>query len=190
MKIEKLLSFLTVLEKMKCNTRHSWTSTNRHESVAEHSWRLAMFAYCVKDEFLDIDMDKVMLMCLTHDIGEAITGDIPSFLKTEVNEADESKAIFALLETLDDPQKDELIALFQEMLALETKEAKLYKTLDKLEAVMQHNQADLSTWLPIEYELNQTYGQEEAAEFPYLKKLREALLNETLQKIENANTDK
>ncbi|WMJ22057.1 HD domain-containing protein [Paludicola sp. MB14-C6] len=168
---------------MKCNTRHSWTSNNRHESVAEHSWRLAVFAYCMKDEFSDINMDKVMLMCLTHDIGEAVTGDIPSFLKTDTHEEKEEFAIYELLDTLDSPQKEELKALFQEMLALETNEAKLYKALDKLEAVMQHNQADLSTWIPIEYELNQTYANEEVEAFPYLKELREILCKETQTKI-------
>ena len=44
-------NFLAVAEKLKCNTRHSWTSTGRRASVAEHSWRLALMAYLVRDEF-------------------------------------------------------------------------------------------------------------------------------------------
>jgi putative hydrolase of HD superfamily len=68
-----LIQIISVLEKLKCNTRHSWTSTGRHESVAEHSWRLALLSYFVKDEFPGAEMDKVILMCLVHDIGEAFT---------------------------------------------------------------------------------------------------------------------
>ena len=44
-----LLDFLARAEKLKCNTRHSWTSSDRHESVAEHSWRLVLMAYLMKD---------------------------------------------------------------------------------------------------------------------------------------------
>lgn len=71
-----LLDFLARAEKLKCNTRHSWTSSDRHESVAEHSWRLVLMAYLMKDEFPDTDIAKVMLMCAVHDLGEAVTGDI------------------------------------------------------------------------------------------------------------------
>ena len=44
-----------------------------------------------------------------------------------------------------------------------TLEAKIYKAIDSLEAVLQHNLSDLSTWLPMEYELNQTYGEDKTA---------------------------
>ena len=74
-----LLDFLSLAEKLKCNTRHSWTSTGRRESVAEHTFRLLVFAWLVKEEFLECDMDRVMELCLFHDIGEAVTGDIPAF---------------------------------------------------------------------------------------------------------------
>ena len=73
--------------------------------------------------------------------------------------------------------------LYTEMEALETQEAKIYKALDKMEAVLQHNEAPLSTWIPKEYELNMTYGFEQAAFSPYLTKLREQMLRDTKQKI-------
>ena len=57
MDIRAYLNFLAVAEKLKCNTRHSWTSTGRHESVAEHSWRLALLEYLVRDEYPELDMD-------------------------------------------------------------------------------------------------------------------------------------
>ena len=73
--------------------------------------------------------------------------------------------------------------LYTEMEALETQEAKIYKALDKMEAVLQHNEAPLSTWIRKEYELNMTYGFEQAAFSPYLMKLREQMLRDTKQKI-------
>ena len=91
MKPAELLEFLAMAEKLKCNTRHSYTSSGRHESVAEHSFRLALMAYMVSDEVPEIDTDKVIRMCLIHDLGEAITGDIPSFEKTDSDEAAEDQ---------------------------------------------------------------------------------------------------
>ncbi|MPN23172.1 hypothetical protein SDC9_170560 [bioreactor metagenome] len=125
-------------------------------------------------------------MCLIHDFGEAITGDIPSFLKTKDHEETEESAVKALLSALPEPQRGELSKLVVEMDALATTEARLYKALDKLEAVIQHNESDICTWLPLEYELQQTYAQENAAEFPYLKELRALMLKDTLKKIEDA----
>ena len=80
MEIGALLQALHVAEQLKNNTRHSWTSDGRHESVAEHSWRVTLMAYFVKDEYPDLDMNRVLLMCLIHDQGEAFTGDIPAFV--------------------------------------------------------------------------------------------------------------
>ena len=165
MEPKEFLAFLARLEKLKCNTRHSWTSSGRHESVAEHSWRLAMLVMLLRDALPEVDMDKVLRMCLIHDVGEAVTGDIPSFQKTDSNEETERQAIAELLSPLPDGLRGELTALFAEMDALATPEARVYKALDKLEVVVQHNEAPLDTWLPLEYELNQTYGIPETAPF-------------------------
>ena len=167
MEPKEFLAFLARLEKLKCNTRHSWTSSGRHESVAEHSWRLAMLALLLRDALPEVDMDKVLRMCLIHDVGEAVTGDIPSFQKTDANEETERQAIAELLSPLPDGLRGELTALFAEMDALATPEARVYKALDKLEVVVQHNEAPLDTWLPLEYELNQTYGIPETAPTGY-----------------------
>ena len=79
-----------------------------------------------------------------------------------------------------------MTALYAEMDARETVEAKIYKAIDNLEAVHQHNLSDLSTWIPQEYHLNQTYGTDKVAFSPYLTALREELKKDTLEKIENA----
>lgn len=185
MDIRAYLDFLHIAEKLKCNTRHSYTSTGRTESVAEHSWRLALMAYFVKDEFPEVNMDKVIQMCLFHDMGEAITGDIPAFEKTEKDTQVESREINHLLEGLPQPYREELPALFEEMEGQETAEAKLYKALDKLEALIQHNEADLSTWIPLEYDLQMTYGTKECSFHPYIHRLREAVRADSRSKIDS-----
>lgn len=177
------LDFLHIAERLKCNTRHSYTSTGRLESVAEHSWRLALMAYLVKDEFPEVNIDKVIQMCLFHDMGEAITGDIPAFEKTEEDAQVENREITRLLADLPQPYCVELTALFEEMEKQETEEAKLYKALDKLEALIQHNEADISTWIPLEYDLQMTYGTKECAFHPYANRLREMVREDSKSKI-------
>lgn len=180
---QSILSFLSLAEKLKCNLRHSWTSSGRQESVAEHSWRLCVFSWLFRKDFLDIDMNRVLLMCLFHDIGEAVTGDIPSFLKTKDHEDVETEAVGNILNMLDSDMQNELTALFAEMDEQKTKEAKLFKALDKMEAVLQHNEAPLETWLPLEYDLNLTYADENVKEFPVLKSFRKELKDMTLRVI-------
>ena len=135
MTAKEFMDFLHILERMKCSTRHGWTSTGRRESVAEHSYRLCAMAFLLRDEFPELDMGKVLDMCIVHDWGEAVTGDIPSFLKTDADEATETDAVGGLTARLPD-KKGKLDALFAELLALETPEAKLYKALDRIEAVI------------------------------------------------------
>ena len=154
------------------------------ENVAAHSWRTAVMAYLMKDELEDIDTDKVIRMCLMHDIGEAVTGDIPTFEKTEEHEETEKRAVDELLKILPGPLYQEIRALFEEMDAQETKEARVYKALDKLEAVIQHNQSDIRTWLPLEYDLQKTYAAEAVKDFPFLERLQEESVKETERKIE------
>ncbi len=183
MQVQRLIEFMSVIEKLKCNTRHSWTSSGRRESVAEHSWRLAVLAMLCADEYPTLDMDKVIRMCLIHDLGEALTGDVPSFEKTEQNEMTEAQAWSTLLSLLPEPYAAEFGALYEEMEARQTPEAKLYKALDNMEAVISHNEAPLDTWIPLEYTLNLTYGEENAAWSPYTQALRQALAAQTKQKI-------
>lgn len=180
---QTLIKFLSLAEKLKCNLRHSWTSTGRQESVAEHSWRLCLFSWLIHNDFPDVDMNRVLLMCLFHDMGEAVTGDIPSFLKTTQHEANESKAIEKVVQMLEPSLVIELADLFDEMEKQQTKEARLYKALDKLEVVLQHNEAPLETWIPLEYELNLTYADENVREFPTLESFRRELKEMTIKLI-------
>lgn len=183
MNTERLLDILSVAEKLKCNTRHSWTSSGRHESVAEHSWRLALMALLVRDEFPRLDMDKVIRMCLIHDLGEAFTGDIPTFEKTKEDEAKEEKVFNEWIESFPSPYREEFVELLQEMNQRVTEEAKLYKALDNLEAVIQHDEADISTWLPLEYNLQLTYGADKVGFSAYLQELKASIDEKTKAKI-------
>lgn len=183
MDIRTYLNFLDMAEKLKCNTRHSYTSSGRQESVAEHSWRLALMAYLIRDEFPEVNIDRVIQMCLFHDMGEAVTGDIPCFVKTEGDEAVEEDAVAGLVRLLPPPYRQETEQLFQEMGELRTAEARLYKALDKLEALIQHNEADISSWIPLEYDLQMTYGTKECDSSEYLKKLRDAVREDSREKI-------
>ena len=111
MNITDLLNALHVAERLKNTTRHSYTSKGRHESVAEHTFRTALMAYFMNDEFPEANIDKVIKMCLIHDIGEAFTGDIPAFDKTSANEETERKLLFDWVDDLPAPYNTEMMAL-------------------------------------------------------------------------------
>ena len=159
MEIRRLLDFLKTAEQLKCNTRHSYTSSGRLESVAEHSWRLALMAMLVGDEFPEMDMDKVIKMCLIHDMGEAITGDIPAFEKTDKDRKVENKKVEQLTDILPEPVRAEWKALFEEMETME---------------------------IPLEYDLQMTYGNEECKFTEYIQRLRDEVRKDSKRKIEES----
>lgn len=183
MEARELLEAMAVAVRLKDTTRHCYTEKGRHESVAEHCWMAALMAFFLQDEFPEADMDKVIRMCLIHDLGEAFTGDIPTFEKTEENERTEEQLLREWVAALPKMCRDEMTALYDEMERRESLEAQIYKAIDNLEAVIQHNFSDLSTWIPREYELNKTYGDDKVAFSPYLTALREEVRQDTLRKI-------
>ena len=183
MKARELLEALQIAERLKDATRHCYTKNGRHESVAEHSWMMTLMAYFMKDEFPEVDMDKVIRMCIIHDLGECFTGDIPTFDKTKVHEENEEKLLYSWVRTLPENYANEMIALYEEMAERKTIESKIYKAIDGLEALIQHNISDLSTWIPKEYELNKTYADDRVAFSEYLTELREEIRKDTMEKI-------
>lgn len=140
-------------------------------------------------EFPDVDMDKVIKMCIIHDLGEAFTGDIPTFEKTEANEQTEEDLLFRWVRMLPENYATEMTALYIEMSKRETIEAKVYKAIDSLEALIQHNISDLSTWIPREYELNKTYADDKVAFSEYLKTVREEVRKDTLRKLREVENE-
>ena len=177
------LNMLHVAEILKDTPRHCTTSKRRTESVAEHSWRIALMAFWLRDEFPELDIDKVVDMCLIHDLGECFTGDIPTFLKTDSDRDTEDSLLAKWVKTLPPAVSEEMQALYAEMDAQETPEAKLYKALDKLEALIQHNESPLDTWAENEYELNKIYAFDAVRFSEWLTALREEILADTLEKI-------
>ena len=184
MEPRKLLEILDVAERLKDATRHCYTSNGRHESVAEHCWMMTLMAFFLREEFPDVDMNKVIEMCIIHDLGEAFTGDIPVFNKTSADEEKEEALLYDWVRSLPEPFAGKMKALYDEMAKRETKEAKVYKAIDSLEAVIQHNFSAISTWLPREYDLNVTYANDKVAFSEYLTELREEVRKDTLEKIE------
>ena len=94
MEPRKLLDALLIAERLKDTTRHCYTAKGRHESVAEHTWMMSLIAFWITDEFPEADMNKVLHMCIIHDLGEAFTGDIPAFDKTKSDETKEDELLY------------------------------------------------------------------------------------------------
>lgn len=181
--IEMMISFLNKIEKLKCITRHSWTSEGRKESVAEHSWRLAIMIYLLRDELKECDIDKMVTMALFHDISEVKFGDVPGFSKTK-NDIEKEKMV---LEEISREYKElginHIIGVVKEFDNKQSIEAKIVNALDKLEGLIQHNEADISTWIELEYELNMTYGMQECEVNNVIKKIREQVRNIAIDKM-------
>lgn len=185
MKPEELLRILSQAARLKTTMRHCYTEEGRRESVADHSWRIALIAMLMTgiEEYQDFDMNKVIRMCLIHDLGESFTGDIPTFEKDSADKKVEDDLFERWVDAFPEPQRAEWIGLLAEMKALETKEAKLYKALDKIEAIISHNESDISTWLPLEYDLQLTYGKENMRFSKYMMELRAEVDAWTIEKI-------
>jgi len=185
MNAREYLEILHVAEKLKDTPRHCTTTQGRTESVAEHSWRVSLMAFLLRREFPDVDMDRVVDMCLIHDLGECFTGDIPTFVKTDSDRSVEDSLLDQWVSSLPEEVASDLKSLYAEMDAQETKEAKIYKAMDKLEALIQHNESPLSTWSENEYELNKTYAFNTVAFSEWLTELRQEILQDTLDKIDS-----
>ena len=177
------LAILHTAEKLKDTPRHCTTSNRRTESVAEHSWRVSLMAMLLRHEFPDADIDRVMQMCVIHDLGECFTGDIPTFKKTDADRANEDALLNQWVQTMPSEIAADFISLYREMEAGQTVEAKIFKALDKLEALIQHNESPLDTWSENEYALNKTYAFDTVAFSDWLKALRNEILKETLAKL-------
>lgn len=183
MNSEEYLEILHVAERLKDTPRHCTTTNRRPESVAEHSWRVSLMAMLLRQEFPDVNIDRVVDMCLIHDLGECFTGDIPTFVKTDLDRSTEDSLLQQWVTALPGGISKYLSELYAEMDQQITVEAKLYKALDKLEALIQHNESPIDTWSENEYELNKTYAFDTVAFSDWLLALRQTILEETLNKI-------
>ena len=149
-RIERQLAFVLEIDKVKNIFRQTHLSGNgRNENDAEHSWHMAIMAYLLREHANeDVDITKVMMMCLIHDIVEIDAGDTYAYdedgLKTQKDREDAAKQrIFSMLP---DEQAKELIALFDEFEAYETAESKFAHALDNIQPLMLNNSNNGSDW--------------------------------------------
>ncbi|EBP9595483.1 HD domain-containing protein, partial [Salmonella enterica] len=178
-KIKGCLAFLQEAEKLKSVLRSAHSSTGRAESTAEHSWRLCLMAMIFEDEFADVDMLRLLKMCLVHDLGEAIHGDIPA-VERELHpdkSAEEKAALLYLTQSLDEKQRKEILSLWQEYEHAVSPEARIVEAFDKLETILQHNQGINPP--DFDYEFNLTYGQEYTSTHPLFTLMRKILNEDT-----------
>lgn len=103
------------------------------ESVAEHIFRTTYIGYALGKLAKNIDVDKLVRICLFHDLPEARTGDL-NYVNKKYVDADERKAVHDLAETL--PFGKELRDLIGEFIEGETEEAKLARDADQLEMIL------------------------------------------------------
>ncbi|MCI7418906.1 MAG: HD domain-containing protein [Clostridium sp.] len=158
------LDFALEIDKEKNIFRQTHLSGNgRNENDAEHAWHMAIMAYLLKEYANEpVDIAKVMLMCLIHDIVEIDAGDTYAYdeeaLKTQKAREDAAKKrIFSILP---EEQKEELTALFDEFEEFATPESKFAHAMDNLQPLMLNNSNDGGDWRRHEVCAEQVYGRQ------------------------------
>lgn len=188
-----VLAFINMVEKLKTEMRHSWTSNSeRRESVAEHTWMMCLLALVLMEKVkLQLDKLKVLKIIIVHDLAEAIVGDIPAFevsTRKDSKFEDESKSIRKIADYLNDKKlSDEIVELWTSFEENITPEAKFAKAIDKLEVLIQHNNADFNTWGDGDYLLNPYYCNNLFDSDSFLRSIKDVVDSETMEKIEKNN---
>ena len=189
--LDGVLAFLRQAERLKTTSRSAHTSAGQVESVAEHSWRVGLMALVLRPAFPDVDLGRLLAICLVHDLGEAIGGDIPApeqarRLATEPGGkgAQERRDLETLVATLPLDVRNTVLSLWDEYENATSPEARLAKALDKLETILQHTQGDNPTGF--DYRFNLGYGRQYTAGSPILEALRSTLDQETERRAREA----
>jgi 5'-deoxynucleotidase YfbR-like HD superfamily hydrolase len=182
--LEGILTFLQAAERLKTVTRSAWTSAGMPESVAEHTWRLCLMAMLLYGRTPEVDLARLLKMCLIHDLGEAIRGDVPA----PAQQAGRGKAerersdLVELTVALPPALQQEILELWDEYEAADSSVARLAKGLDKLETILQHTQGMNPD--DFDYAFNLGYGQQYTAADPLLSALRARLDAETARRAD------
>ena len=185
--LDGIVEFLRAAERLKVTHRSAYTSEGEVESVAEHSWRLCLMALVLRDAFPDVNFAKLISMCVIHDLGEAIGGDVPAPEQARRRAEDpaasksaaEREDLLTLLAPLPYQLRVEITALWDEYEAGTSATARVAKALDKLETILQHTQGDNPT--DFDYRFNLGYGRAFTADHPVIVRLREMLDRETMR---------
>jgi putative hydrolases of HD superfamily len=175
------LQFVQSAEQLKTVLRSGHASNGRPESTAEHTWRLCLLAMVLERDLSGIDFAKLLKICVIHDLGEAIGGDIPATQQDpSQNKAQQERAdLLQLLSPLAPERQADFLALWDEYNAAQTPEARMAKGLDKIETIIQHNQGKNPP--DFDYAFNLGYGQKHTATHPLLRLLRQMVDADTQQ---------
>ena len=181
-----LLEFLRAAENLKAVKRSGYTSAGEPESVAEHTWRVALMALLFAPAFPEVDVARLVRICLVHDLGEAVGGDIPAPEQarrlaqgdTAGKAAAERRDLITLLAPLPAALRNEITSLWDEYEATQSPEAKLAKALDKLETILQHTQGRNPP--DFDYRFNLSYGRTHTESPPLIARVR-ALLDQATE---------
>jgi len=193
--ISSILKVLQLAERLKFELRHSYLSSGRQESVAEHSWRMALMAVLIEPLLkTPVDTARLLKMIIIHDLVEAEARDVSALdvlrdpsLRLQKEER-ERAAIENIRGALKETNGQEIYDLFYEFEHKQTYEARVANALDKLEVQLQHNHADLSTWEEIEYDMS--YMMDRHVLFdPVLKELKDQIEAEAEEKMKAAGVD-
>ncbi|MBP6952275.1 MAG: HD domain-containing protein [Alphaproteobacteria bacterium] len=193
----RMIKFLNVAEKLKCELRHSWLSSGRQESVAEHTWRMSLMVILFAPYLSKpVDLEKCLKIAILHDLAEAKVGDIPVFetqnLKAKQRkQALEQSAMVELCASLQDKLGDELFSLWEEYEEKDSFEAQFVNALDKLEVFLQHVEAPLSSWTEFEKDMlfQEKWLRAHCRFDMTLLALAEEVLSQGVQKLEDAGED-
>ena len=163
-RLKKQLDFILEIDKEKNIRRQTHLSDHgRRENDAEHAWHMAIMAYLLKEYSNEpVDVAKVMIMCLIHDVVEIDAGDTYAYdaegLKTQ--KAREQAAKERIYSLLPDDQKQDLQALFDEFEERKTPEAKFARALDNLQPLLLNNSNDGGDWREHQVTEAQVYGRQ------------------------------
>ncbi|MDF1503064.1 HD domain-containing protein [Roseisolibacter sp. H3M3-2] len=181
-----ILDFLRAAEALKTAPRSGHTSAGERESVAEHTWRLCLMALVLHPHFPGVDLGRLLGICVVHDLGEAVGGDVPAPEQAARGGkgGDERADLLALAAPLPPARRDALVALWDEYEAGATPEARLAKGLDKLETILQHTQGRNPP--DFDYRFNLGYGRAWTDGDPVLAALRAPLDDATARRARAA----
>ena len=138
--MKKIVDYLQIAERLECEYRLTRMSDGQMQSVASHSWNMALMAVVLRPYLqASFDMQRVLKMCLLHDLPEAIVHDVPLHQQTpeikQKKQQRESEAVNLILYLLDN---DDVRDCFHEYEERKTYEAQLVKALDVLDTGVQH----------------------------------------------------
>lgn len=164
-RLKRQLDFVLEIDREKNIFRQTHLSGHgRNENDAEHAWHMAIMAYLLREYSNEkIDIAKVMLMCLIHDIVEIEAGDTYAYDEAgrSTQKAREDAAKEKLYSILPDDQKRELTALFDEFEAFQTAEARFAHAMDNLQPLLLNNSNGGSDWMEHEVTAKQVYERQE-----------------------------